>query len=549
MAKSNLDEYSIAIFKSRDDVEPVQQWALSGVTDCSVQMLAKRKQGPVLPTLVVTMAEKEKKRRSSRAGSLIPAGRDSAVTVLWFRTPPDDHQSSSLQEWARFIQYKRSMMGDENSPITPTSAVNFSPRSKDASDYFPRPGSGPADQTLQHKSSTTTYSTAPRERPVTYSSHSPSLRSRRSDISSPSSTAATQTSNYPIPGQHYTTVLPTDLPSPINTTGDYHTDRVDGWVTTKARSSTLSSPIRPRESLVARTQHPGLVDSSSPPGPRETHLDRAFQMRYMSAAARKAPGEEKLSSVARFDALMREADEKRKQKEAAERAEQSAIRSAFEDDDSSEPDNSSDTDDTDSDVGHMSSKDDNGDMIPHSAQRALHYIASRPGQTRPSINRNNLSFHAHSATTSLTREPPARPHTAHEKNRRDIAQRAQSTHYLPSLPSAELAAAAGKIPEDGAIRTSGEPAPSNSSNKRLSFTEFTKRLSSTSSLLLVQTNASGNSSQRNSEIEYTTAPRTSLRPPGPGPAPRDRDRLRDEKEKRCSWRGGVSVAGGEGGFF
>lgn len=440
-------------------------------------------------------------------------------------------------------------MNDEDSPITPTSAVNFSPRSKDASDYFARPGSGPADQSLHHKSSNATYSTAARERPVTFSSHSPSLRSRRSDISSPSSTAATQTSNYPIPGQHYTTVLPTDLPSPVNTTGDFHGDRVEGWVATKARSSTLSSPIYPRESLAARAQHPGLVNSSSPPGPRETLLDRAFQMRYTSAAARKVPGEEKLSSVARFDALMREADEKRKQKEAVERAEQLAMRSAFEDDDSSEPDNSSETDDTDSDVGHMSSKGDHEDMIPHSAQRALQYIASRPGQSRPSINRNNLSFHAHSATTSLTREPPARPHTAHEKSRRDMTQRAQSTHYLPSLPSTELAAAAGKIPEDSSFRPSGDPVQSNSSNKRLSFTEFTKRLSSTSSLLLVQTNASGNSSQRNSEIEYSTAPRTSLRPPGSGPVPRDRDRLRDESEKRCSWRGGVGVAGGEGGFF
>lgn len=549
MPLSGLWTFTKTALVTQDDSEPTQQWPMSSISDCSIQMLAKRKQGPVLPTLVVTMADKEKKRRSSRAGSLISAHKDSGVTALWFRLPTDDQQSK-LHDWVRFIQSKKSTINEEDSPITPTSTANFSPRSKEAYDYFPRPGSNRGNPSLHHKSSTATYSTVARERPVTFSSHSPSLRSRRSDISSPSSTIATQTSNFHIPGQHYTTVLPTDLPSPVNTTGDFQTERIEGWIATKARSSTLSSPIHPRDSIRSHAQHPSLITSSSPPAPRETLLDRAFQMRNISAAARKASGEEQLSSVARFDALMREADTKRKQKEDTEREEQLAMRSAFEDDDSSAPDDSSDTDDSDSDIGHMS-KD--GQAEPHlmspSAHRALQYIASRPGPPRPSMSRNNLSFHAASTSTGLTREPPARPHTAHGKSRRDLAQRAQSTHYLPSLPSADLAAAVGKMPQDGGLRPTGDQGQSNSSTKRLSFTEFTKRLSSTSSLLLVQTNASGNSSRRNSEIEPSTVPRSSLRHPGSGPSSRGKERLRDEPEKRCSWRGGVKVVGGEGGFF
>jgi hypothetical protein len=60
------------------------------------------------------------------------------------------------------------------------------------------------------------------------------------------------------------------------------------------------------------------MPSSSPPGPRETILDRAFQMRCIPGSDREVPGEEKLSSLARFDALMREADEKRKKREMEE---------------------------------------------------------------------------------------------------------------------------------------------------------------------------------------------------------------------------------------
>lgn len=535
-------------------------------------MVARRKHEPFLPTLVVIIRDKERKRRSSRAGSFIsPASKEHSIFSLWFRTPPEDDQVS-LQEWARFILSRKEMMSPEASPITPTSSTqNFSPRQRDTSDYFPRPGSGSNAITrgLHHKSSTATYSTSAKDRPITFGSHSPSLRSKRSDISSPSSNYPTQQAAYPIPGQHYTTVLPTDLPSPVNTTGEFQGEQVEGWTAAPRRGSAVSSPRRGHESISSNAQQPGAVDSSSPAGPRETILDRAFQMRYLQRGDRGAPGEDRLSSVARFDALMREADERRRGKEAAIKSEQSALRSAFEADDSSESDHAND--DTDTDDGDFSDKQAlSPPLIPPSAHRALQYLTGRPepshngSPSRPGITRSPLSFHADSST--LNQEPPVRPHTAHgkSKSRRDMSHRAQSTQYLPTVPSAGMPTGSGKSEDDKTPRQSG------TSTKRLSFTEFTRRLSSTSSLLLVQTNASGASSQRNSEIDHgasSTIPRTSLKPPGAGhpqdnqqmhlpegrEQARDRGRSRDqtseEQNRACGWRGSVGVVSSEGGFF
>lgn len=516
-------------------------------------MLAKRKQGPVLPTLVITVADKEKRRRSSRAG-FMPTTKESSSPALWFRTSPDE-PSPSIQDWAQFITSRRELASlDDSGLITPNySGHNFFSRPRDPNDYFPRPGSGNnPNHSLHHKSSTATYSTGVRERPATFSSDSPSLRSKRSDVSSPSSNFPVQQFAYAIPGQHYTTVLPTDLPSPVNTTGDYQGERTGGWTAGQGRESTVSSPLQGRESMSSHVQPSSVADSSPALAPRETILDRAFQMRHLQGGERRTPGEDKLSSVARFDALMREADERRRQKEAAARLEQMALRSAFEADDSSDDENEVQND-TDTDDGDFSDREDRfgAPSIPPPTKRALEYITGRPEPAqsplspRPNISRSALSFHADS-TPGLTQAPPlppARPHTAHGKTRRDT--RSQSTQFLPSSLSIDTAAGPGKIPEETT------PRQSSSSTKRLSFTEFTKRLSSTSSLLLVQTNTSGGSSQRNSEIDGNPLgnPRTSLMPPGPRQLSKDRDRSRDEQEKGCGWRGSVGVVGSEGGFF
>lgn len=547
----------------QEDTEPSQQWAISSIADCQVQMVAHRKQGPVLPTLVVSLSDKERKRRSSRAAGLISSSKESSTTSLWFRTPPDDHHPS-LHDWARFILSKKTPLSPE-SPMSPQFTNPFAPRSRDTSDYFSRPTSGnqpgrPETRPLHHKSSANTHSTGnvPRERPLTFSSESPSLRSKRSDVSSPSSSNyPLQHAAYPIPGQHYTTVLPTDLPSPINTSADYPGEFIEGWTSAQGRSSTMSSPIRGRDSISSQTPQPSITatDASSPPAPRETILDRAFQMRCIPGSEREVPGEEHLSSLARFEALMRDADEKRRQREAAERAEQLALRSTFDASDSSDEDDDGDSDDLDEDAyGHIPERRGGPALIPPTTQRALRFIAGRhePEQpqssVRPPVSRvavNNMQADVASTSSPTS---PVRPHTAHAKSRPNANQRTQSTPQLVAA-MAKLEVSSGRIPEDAPVRANADKRLSTSSTKRLSFTEFTKRLSSTSSLLLVQTNASGGSSRGSSEVDVqpSSVPRGTLNPRGTGPPPRDRDR--DEADRRCGWRNSVGVIGHEGGFL
>ena len=124
----------------QDDNEPIQQWPVNSITDCQVQQINHRKQGPVLPTLVISVADKEKKRRSSRAAGLISSSKEASATTLWFRTPPDDHHVS-LHEWARNILARKSLMSPE-SPMSPQFSNPFASMSRDASDYFSRPTSG-----------------------------------------------------------------------------------------------------------------------------------------------------------------------------------------------------------------------------------------------------------------------------------------------------------------------------------------------------------------------------------------------------------------------
>ncbi|KPM35187.1 hypothetical protein AK830_g11373 [Neonectria ditissima] len=568
-AKTPTDESCLFIYKHKEDTEPSQQWPLSCITDCQVQMVAHRKQGPVLPTLVITMSDRERKRRSSRAAGLISSSKETSANTMWFRTPQDDHHPS-LHEWARFILSRKSPMSPgPESPMSPQFTNPFAPRSRDQADYFSRPNSGNQPgrsdtRALQHKSSANTHSTGTRDRPLTFSSESLSLRSKRSDVSSPSSSNyPLQNMAYPIPGQHYTTVLPTDLPSPINTTGDYQGEFIEGWTAAQGRSSTMSSPIRGRDSISSQTPQPSITatDSSSPPGPRETILDRAFQLRCIPGSEQEVPGEEKLSSLARFEALMREADQRRKQREAAERAQQMTIRSAFEASDSSdEAQDRGDSDDSDEDAYGRIPDRRGPAAIPPTAQRALQFVAGRrePAQPqtaiRPPTSRTPVNTRSDAAIAAI-RAPPMRPHTANAKSRPSPSQRIQSTSQLAAaMASGDMSASSSrpsnKPSEEAIPRPNGDKRLSTSSTKRLSFTEFTKRLSSTSSLLLVQTNASGGSSRGSSEIDVqpSPVPRGTLNPRGTGPPPRDRER--DENDRRCGWRNSVvGVIGTEGGFL
>ncbi|KAL8301638.1 hypothetical protein RB597_002179 [Gaeumannomyces tritici] len=325
----------LSIYKSRSELEPTLQYHIGSVTECQVQMIAHRKQGPVLPTLVVTFApdpatDKLRKRRSSRAAGLTSSSKDTPLNTLWFRTGAED--GTSLQDWARCIQLhmQRPLPQPQYahgsipmSPVTPASPTFANPfassRPRDQSDLYTRPPSGnvPSSSsrgTLQHKGSTQ----ASRDRPITYSG-SPSLRSKRSDISSHASVMNhMQQAAY---ATHYGSMHTADLPSPATTIGDYQGDFIEGWTTAQGRSSALSSPIRGRESVGSAVSplSAGLnatLESSSPPIPRETILDRAFQLRCIPGSEAETPGEEKLTSLARFEALMKGMDRKRSQRES-----------------------------------------------------------------------------------------------------------------------------------------------------------------------------------------------------------------------------------------
>ncbi|KAM0335617.1 hypothetical protein ACHAQA_000665 [Verticillium albo-atrum] len=553
LTASEFSGYNLSSPNLQDDWEPTHQYPLSAIVDCQVQMVAHRKQGPVLPTLVITINDKERKRRSSRAGGLI-SSKEPSATTLWFRTPPDDHHIS-LHDWARFIMLKKTPMSPE-SPASP-SFINPFPQRAATNEYFPRPSSGNANSrsALLHKNST---QHSGRERPVTFSSESPSLRSKRSDISSPSTASHPAHMGFTMPDLNkYTTVLPTDIPSPVATVGEYQQgELIEGWTSAQGRSSTVSSPIRGRGSVSSQAQHQAAINSSSPPAPRETILDRAFQLRCIPGSEREVPGEEKLTSLARFDALMREADDKRQQIAKQKETERAALQSAWDVDDSSSAEDDDDDDSSSDDFAHEA--DGNRQtLIPPNAQRALEYLSGprdprlssqSQGHHQPQPQPQHQSTSRNPVNSDAPLQAPSRPHTAHSKLRPNVAQR---THSQPQLvPQGRLDVplpSTGKTSEDGGSRPNQEKRQSTSSAKRLSFTEFTKRLSSTSSLLLVQTNVSGGSSRESIEFDRNPSPvpKGTLNARGVPPRPRDLDR--EEWEKRCGWRAGVGFT--EGGFL
>lgn len=532
------DGVYLSIYKSKDDWEAVQQHSISSITDCAVQMFALRKQGPVLPTLVIQISpdpttDKLRKRRSSRTAGLTTT-KDSGPTTLYFRASDDSH---TLNDWARYLlSLIQPSMPDRQpmSPLTPVSPTFSNPFTMVPRDeYGPRPSSGkdsvrpPVFHSQSHQSRPS------RDRPITYSSESPSLRSRTSDLSSHANSINAVGMGYMVHNQHYTTVLPNDLPSPATTVGDYQGEYMLGWTSAQGRSSTLSSPVKGRGSVSSQAQsqssHQATPMSSSPPAPRETILDRAFQMRYIPGSDREVPGEEKLSSLARFDALMREAEGRRQKSAQHVSYPPPAMVSAWEeDDDSDEKDDMNDApDDDDSSDGGVFEDNVTADPTRYGppAQHTFHSLSNRH------------STMSHSSSREMDHGALAlRPQTSHSK-RPTMSLRTASQ---PQIPISTLDLSVSPVDETPS-RPHGEKRHSTSSVKRLSFSEFTKRLSSTSSLLLVQTNVSTGSSRGSTELECKqTTPRN-----GPSMMPRS-----PRDQEKCTWRGSVGVFGaGEGGFL
>ncbi|EPE34631.1 hypothetical protein GLAREA_10325 [Glarea lozoyensis ATCC 20868] len=531
----------VSIYKAKGDWEFVSQHPVSAFTTCEIRTLQHRKQGTSLPTLMLelkpdSMSEKQRKRRSSRTAGL--TSKDPWANVLLFRTVADERHT--IYDWQAAIRSKLTIDTPEDSPLTPMSP-SFNAFSNP---FAPRESKGSPRPDLSQRSSShtiNTYPHAPRDRPSNIISPSPSLRSRRSDLSSQSSSLhppigfTSHLNNYP-------NTLPSDLPSPAST---YETQFIEGWTSAQGRSSALSSHTRGSNSI-ASAVNPSSPMASTPPGPRETILDRAFQLRYIPGSGRVGDiDEEKISSIARFEALMKEVDEKKKQKGLVS---QNRNKEEWGLDEESE-----DSDDVESgDEGEEKLE------MPTPAQRALDFISGRrvppPPSARPLsppprsppipfLNSQAMSaFHGGPSASNNIR-PRAGTTSSRNKTSRPssmaLPSRSMSTATIPTLK--ENMSGNGNLKADDRGK---EKRRSSTSVKRLSFQEFTKRLSSTSSLLLVQTNASSSSGKdgsRRTSSEYGfEGLEGGLRSPGLSG---------DNRDKRCGWRGSVGVFGGEGGFL
>ncbi|RDW94326.1 hypothetical protein BP5796_00089 [Coleophoma crateriformis] len=556
----------ISIYKAKGDWEFIAQHPISSFASCEVQSLQHRKQSPSVPTLIINLKpdaelERQRKRRSSRTGGLT-SSKDPWASTLLFRTVPEEQHN--IYDWSMAIKSILDALAPREDVLSPISPVFNNFTNPFASrDGRPMSSSQRPDLNRGYSSQTTsTYSTAPRmeargERPSAVLSPSPSLRSRRSDLSSQASSQPMGFSTSH--SQHYTTALPSDLPSPASTSG-YETQFIEGWTSAQGRSSALSSHTRGSNSIASAVAS-GAVIASTPPGPRETILDRAFKNRVIPGSDRlQEADEDHLSSIARFEALMREAEERRENRMGGSSHENARDAQGWDlDEESEESDYEYAEEENEMEELEVEQEDDL--VIPTPAQRALDYISGRatphshssshgrpqsPAPRSPPIpfvNQQAMSaFHANDGTDGL------RPRTgggSRPNSLAAIAPRSMSTATVPTLKD-------GTFP----LISENEKRGSSNSVKRLSFSEFTRRLSSTSSLLLVQTNNSSSSGSQQSkpgssetsggvENEDSTrhVPRNSVNPRGGSS-----QSATEQRDKRCGWRGSVGVFGNEGGF-
>ncbi|KAI5865484.1 hypothetical protein GGS23DRAFT_595005 [Durotheca rogersii] len=540
------DAVYLSIYKAKDDWELVQQHSITSVTECQVQTVSHRKQGPAVPTLAVQVlpdpaTDKLRKRRSSRTAGLTTT-KESGPTTLWFRL--GDDRTYTLEDWARCIKLLIHPEGqlDLNSrqpmspisPVSPTFINPFAPSpSRDANDSFAGASSGSSAKTrAKMPGRPPSHAHAPsRDGNATFTTGTPSIRSQRSDMSSSHASSMVPLSTGHATQQH-AAVRSSDLPSPATTIAEYQDQFIEGWTSAQGRASTLSSPIRLRESTSsAQGQYLPSISSNSPPAPRETILDRAFQLRCIPGSDREVPGEEKLSSLARFEALMREVEERQKDldKDKMKTISKEPLKSTWEEEsdeeDQVDEDDDSDADEFEHDIGT--------DEIAPSTQRALQFIANRHSSTKLQWSQGNsnepLPNYQDRGASIL------RPHTANSRSR-PTAQRTSSQPYIPSgsLEMPPPPPPSSRVIEEATPRRNHEKRHSTSDVKRLSFNEFTKRLSGTSSLLLVQTNASNGGGRGSGDVDGTSLQAT---PPRGGPfSPNERD-------ERCRWRGSVGVFG------
>jgi hypothetical protein len=571
------DQTMRRLISPQGDSELVAEYPISAIQSCEIQTIAHRRQGTAAPTLVITFdpdspADKSRKRRSSRTTGL-SSRPDPHANSLLFRTIPDEQYN--IYDWQIAIQRHIKPHDDYDAPLSPnspafTTFVNpFSPRSPimERAPMSPRPepyrrGS---NATFTSRESVQNYE---RSQTMTLISPSPSLRSKSSNISS-------QASSFGRPQGYHRDILPiqqppADLPSPASMSG-FDDQSILGWTAAQGRSSALSNHTRGGSNSVS------IV--GTPPAPRETILDRAFMMRCIPGSDRLSLEEEggKISSIARFEALMKEAEERAKSRPGFT---ESTNRKGSVSDwnlDETEEDEDSDMEEPTQRIGasDVEMENDEVDLAAPSiheiltpAQRALEYIS---GRTTPLANPTRRPLSPNDRHMSPLRESPRSRATP---PRRATKERPKSLLFSSSSTSTSSHSHKHKNSDDShhsksssspAVKRRSSNSTKSNSTKRLSITG--QRLSSTSSLLLVQTNTSttsGNapsgrnsrrtSSEASSDADFDevvlhrglSQSRLSGMLAGGGARPA----VPENDMKRCDWRGsGLGVFGGEGGFL
>ncbi|ELR08518.1 hypothetical protein VC83_00426 [Pseudogymnoascus destructans] len=290
LTRVDQDQLWLTVTKQKGDSEIISHNLLSSIRSCEIQSIQFRKPGPAVPTLILTFeldaaSERLRKRRSSRSGQLTSPSSTFPNSLL-FRPMPDDR--FDIYDWqvtiAPRIRPATAERGDASSNDSASLFAFVNPFGNSQKQSERPTISNPIPQPepfLHHRTSTKGHRPPPK--PISLISPSPSLRSRHSDLSSPTSSFSP---SGPLPIQH------PPLPSPASTL-NHDGDLISSWTSAQGRSSALSH----------------YTHASTPPtGPRETILDRAFSMRYIPGAADAPPPSEegKLSSIARFEALMRD---------------------------------------------------------------------------------------------------------------------------------------------------------------------------------------------------------------------------------------------------
>lgn len=290
-------------------------------------------------------------------------------------------------------------------------------------------------------------------------------------------------------------------------------------------------------------------------------------MKYIPGSERlQDKDEDKISSIARFEALMREVDERKRQKSTASTP-GGGDWGLDEELEESSGDELEEEDDDDADELDISDQDFS---IPTPSQRALDYISGRrtPLKTSrplspearsppiPFLNSQARSAFHNSSFSGGGLRPRAGTSSSQRDSRPSsmvLPIRSVSAATVPSLNGLSSNSKNGNL-KTGDGDAKDLKRSSSASVKRLSFTEFAKRLSSTSSLLLVQTNASSSSGKDGSRRASSDYGADEEHNAGPNFASSrgtsaSNSVEADAKDKRCGWRGSVGVFGSEGGFL